>query len=82
MEGTTLLKQSWACSTVDCTINASSAQQGLIGSVDNGINVHLGYVVTDYFYRHICHLFPCGCKTCQCSELSIILLMLPKSYLL
>lgn len=42
-----LVEEIWACSAVDCAVDAAAAEQGFIGCVDDGVGLELGDVGAD-----------------------------------
>ena len=53
-----LLEQFWPRRTVDAAIHAASAQQGLLGCVDNGVHGHFRDVVANDDKGHSVTNFP------------------------
>lgn len=46
-QGTAFVIQVWACSFVDCTVDAAAAEERFVCCVDDAVDLQLGYVVSD-----------------------------------
>ena len=51
-EGSALRQEAGSGSTVNRTVYTATAKQGIVGGVDNGIDMHFGDVVPDNFKWH------------------------------